>query len=421
MTLGQRIQELRKAAGLTQEGLGEALGVSRQAVSKWESDGGIPELDALIALSRLFGVTIGQLLGVEDPIRAAEPAEAGQEPAAAPGLDEAQVEELLRRYAALNSEKGRFGLKKTAIVAMAAVAVVALCGVWLTGQFKTVSRRVSELNARISNVESQMSSNISWLSGRVEELLDAQSSLISAFDWKPTAVNPEARTVTVTLSLTPKTWSPGTQAQLVLCWTDESTGESGRTESGWLDGPQFQADITLPMGGWVDMTVDLRDSEGVIQTQTVGEIGPFYASYFWLEEPYNILRMFQIEAGSTMTAAPEDGHGGLYIYSPYPELIWPTSVSIQVWINGAQIIQEELEPLRRKDNAWEWGPDAVWQIRLNRGDSLEVNVTVWDNLNSMTISKYSWVAERDGLIEQTPASADVEGVISVSSLIGKAE
>ena len=38
MTLGQRIQEYRKAAGLSQEALGEELGVSRQAVSKWESD-----------------------------------------------------------------------------------------------------------------------------------------------------------------------------------------------------------------------------------------------------------------------------------------------------------------------------------------------------------------------------------------------
>ena len=65
MTLGQRIQELRRAAGLSQEALGEAFGVSRQAVSKRESDGGIPELDTLIAMSRLFGVTIGALLGVE--------------------------------------------------------------------------------------------------------------------------------------------------------------------------------------------------------------------------------------------------------------------------------------------------------------------------------------------------------------------
>ena len=61
MTLGQRIQELRKQQGLSQEALGEALGVSRQAVSKWELDNGIPELDTLIAMSRLFGITVGQL------------------------------------------------------------------------------------------------------------------------------------------------------------------------------------------------------------------------------------------------------------------------------------------------------------------------------------------------------------------------
>lgn len=69
MTLGQRIQELRKRAGLTQEQLAEQLGVTRQAVSKWESDNGVPELDALIALSRYFNLTLGELLGVEEPRR----------------------------------------------------------------------------------------------------------------------------------------------------------------------------------------------------------------------------------------------------------------------------------------------------------------------------------------------------------------
>ena len=61
-TLGVRIQEGRKAAGLSQEALGEKLQVSRQAVSKWESDAAIPELDKLITMSRIFGVTIDQLL-----------------------------------------------------------------------------------------------------------------------------------------------------------------------------------------------------------------------------------------------------------------------------------------------------------------------------------------------------------------------
>ena len=67
MTLGQRIQQYRTELGLSQEGLGEKLGVSRQAVSKWEADGAVPDTDKLIALSKLFGVTLNELLQVEAP------------------------------------------------------------------------------------------------------------------------------------------------------------------------------------------------------------------------------------------------------------------------------------------------------------------------------------------------------------------
>ena len=66
MTMGQRIAQKRKEQGLSQEGLGEQLGVSRQAIYKWESGAAVPEIDKLIALSRLFGVSVGWLLGVEE-------------------------------------------------------------------------------------------------------------------------------------------------------------------------------------------------------------------------------------------------------------------------------------------------------------------------------------------------------------------
>ena len=74
MTLGQRIQDHRTRLGLSQEGLGDKLGVSRQAVSKWEADGAVPDTDKLIALSRLFGITLNELLQVEGP---PEPAGSG--------------------------------------------------------------------------------------------------------------------------------------------------------------------------------------------------------------------------------------------------------------------------------------------------------------------------------------------------------
>ena len=61
MTLGQRIHELRTAAGLSQEQLAERLDVSRQAISKWELDASTPDLDRLVLLSRLFSVSLDQL------------------------------------------------------------------------------------------------------------------------------------------------------------------------------------------------------------------------------------------------------------------------------------------------------------------------------------------------------------------------
>ena len=82
MTLGQRIQEHRLRLGLSQAGLGEKLGVSRQAVSRWEADGAVPDTDKLIALSKLFGLTLNELLQVENPPEPPAPVEkaAGKRP-----------------------------------------------------------------------------------------------------------------------------------------------------------------------------------------------------------------------------------------------------------------------------------------------------------------------------------------------------
>lgn len=62
MTVGQRIAQKRKELGLSQEGLGERLGVSRQAIYKWESDATLPEIEKLINLSREFSVSVDWLL-----------------------------------------------------------------------------------------------------------------------------------------------------------------------------------------------------------------------------------------------------------------------------------------------------------------------------------------------------------------------
>lgn len=67
MTLGERIAYYRGKLGLSQGELAEQLGVSRQAVSKWETDAGLPDLERLIALSRLYHITLDELVKGEAP------------------------------------------------------------------------------------------------------------------------------------------------------------------------------------------------------------------------------------------------------------------------------------------------------------------------------------------------------------------
>ena len=62
MTLGKQISRLRAAKGLSQEDLANDLQVSRQSISKWETDTSVPELDKLLKLSEVFGVTLDELV-----------------------------------------------------------------------------------------------------------------------------------------------------------------------------------------------------------------------------------------------------------------------------------------------------------------------------------------------------------------------
>ena len=65
MELYEKLYELRRASGMSQEELAEKLGVSRQAVSKWESGATQPELGKLIELSKLYSVSVDELLSLE--------------------------------------------------------------------------------------------------------------------------------------------------------------------------------------------------------------------------------------------------------------------------------------------------------------------------------------------------------------------
>ncbi|MBQ2487986.1 MAG: helix-turn-helix transcriptional regulator, partial [Ruminococcus sp.] len=70
MEFNEKLQELRKSKGLTQEELAKELYVSRTAISKWESGRGYPNIDSLKEISRYFSVSIDELICPDEIITA---------------------------------------------------------------------------------------------------------------------------------------------------------------------------------------------------------------------------------------------------------------------------------------------------------------------------------------------------------------
>ena len=100
MKLSEKIVYYRKRAGMNQEALADRLGVSRQAVSKWETGETVPELSKIVLLSKVFGITTDELLLEEDT----ESEEAPEAPQPAPAQSNwvesvpGVIGRLLRRY-----------------------------------------------------------------------------------------------------------------------------------------------------------------------------------------------------------------------------------------------------------------------------------------------------------------------------------
>ena len=127
MELKEKLAELRSRRGLSQQDVAEALDVSRQAVSRWETGAAVPGRDSLLALSRLFGVSVEELVS---------PAELAVPPAEKPGKPEGGGEPPEPEAGSRRPGEGGRGRKAAiGIAAGALLLLVLLCvGVWLGGE-----------------------------------------------------------------------------------------------------------------------------------------------------------------------------------------------------------------------------------------------------------------------------------------------
>lgn len=244
-TLGRRIQEGRRAAELSQEAMGERLGVSRQAVSKWEADAAIPELENLIAMSRIFGVTVGCLLGVEE---AAEPDREDQ--TQAPEPDWSRMEALAAEYSRERRERERKWTRRLAVLGGAAgVCLLALVLV-VAFHIHSTQQQLDSLQTQLDSLRGQ-STVVVQPSGEKGELASSQVS-ITGFDL-------ETETMTLALSAVPAEKRTDTTAVFSAKLAD-GTELTQEAESGTAFTAQ---DWTVPMSESVELSVILTSGDQV--------------------------------------------------------------------------------------------------------------------------------------------------------------
>lgn len=272
MTIGQRVGQKRKELGLSQEALGEQLGVSRQSIYKWESDSALPEIDKLIALSRLFGVSVGWLLGVEEPPQDdgadAEPApEAGE-------LTEAQlrmVEEIVARYtAALPKAKRR----RWPFVLAGVVLFFAIFN--LFSELNALRSQQGSISSSIAQVQNSVDRQIGSISSRVEEILKAQNSLVADYGVELTAVTPAHNTATFTVHAVPKTYVEGMTVEFIA--ENGEVASDRVAKAGEIGSNQrFYADLSVPLTDSITISALLISPDGTRQTQLLDQFHGLYS------------------------------------------------------------------------------------------------------------------------------------------------
>lgn len=355
MTIGQRIAELRRQNNLSQEALGEALGVTRQSISKWESDGALPEIEKLVAMSRLFGVSVGALLGVEEetPAEGTEPGKTRQESE----LSEAQlrmVEEIAARYtdalreetlrqeqarredAQKAAEKKKPG--KKAILAGAFCAGLLLYGIIsLFSRLERLDNNYTNLSHSINNVTDSVNRQISGIAYQVENILNEQNALTANFGTSVAEVNAKEMTVSFDVYAVPKTYEAGMTVEFLA---ESDSGETHSAEGIEGANARFSGRITCPLTENSVITVSAAFMRGgVRETQVLDSYDYIYQNVL----PEISVTSFMLGRDAVPGVPFSLARENVFVHSWGPEKLWnfvpevPRVARVRVgfFVNGA--------------------------------------------------------------------------------------
>ena len=254
MTLGQNLQAARKAKGLSQETLAEKIGVSRQALGKWEKDIALPGLDNLQAAAQVLGVSVDTLLGT-----------GCADPAPAVTLD-AMRDLLAARDAEQRRRRRLWGL----LGAAGAIVAVLL----LVTQNITYQRKMQSLTDSYANLQQQLGSTTAALTARMDELQDAvRQGKSTVLDWQWIPLDKLHKDVQnswmpVLVQVTPSESTAGMTARLSVTYGD-TTGLYDMDE---LPGSCYQAQLVFEVGQTYELTVQWTAPDGTAANEKLGTV-----------------------------------------------------------------------------------------------------------------------------------------------------
>ena len=255
MTLGQNIQTARKAKGMSQEALAEKIGVSRQALGKWEKDTALPGLDNLQALAAELGTGVDALLGAQ--------AESPEAPAVT-------LDALRDLLAARDAEEKR---RRRLWGGAAGAAFLVLAGL-LAGTALQYERQINALNQNYAAIQASYAAQQADLSAQISELQDAvRMGETTVLDWRWLPADKLHRDAAgswmpVQVQVTPRTAATGTTARLaVRCGDDTQLYEMTAAP----DGSFAAGGLVFTDGNSYALSVQWT-ADGVTKSETLGTV-----------------------------------------------------------------------------------------------------------------------------------------------------
>ena len=368
LTTGQRIAQRRKLLGLSQEGLGETMGISRQAISKWESDAALPDVDKLITLSKLFGVSVGWLLGVEELPRSTPDSSQISEELLR------KIEEVVRRY---QPPKKRLG--PGAKVLLVLLAVLAL---WIfvsdrqkrnteSSMLRFTYAQVDLINEQNADILRQLAN----LESRIEGISDAALEAAAVLASSRFSITPDLQddTALVEIQLVPKTWKADWTAEVSI----RAEGESPMIRHCTWSGNSLNTSAQLPLKDGYEFWLVIHYPDG-----TQGQVPLEDTQAQNLKTETTIL----CEIGEGFLASWDLDRGGIAFKGYDVHLAQPRSMVPVNWEKAEFILYHILDKERRlcavqptpqsvmRDSLEFWfGADLFFDLpQMREGDRLEL-------------------------------------------------